>query len=193
MAPKRSTQSSQSRLTCRNTPLLATMTRCPFSIAGRTPNNGAASTEHARCNASSRGSAISFRSTAEQLRQRRLHGHQHLFRKLRELAVEHVFPEFVRAAAILHEILGDVGMGEERPEEGVVPRVDFLGGRTVRHAGAALADGATVIDVEVRRLKERRLRRGSRVSLYRPNLPHLTGCRKHQPRMRHDLPPFGGS
>ena len=129
----------------------------------------------------------------EQLRQRRLHGHQHLFRKLRELAVEHVFPEFVRAAAILHEILADVGMGEERPEEGVVPRVDFLGGRTVRHAGAALADGATVIDVEVRRLKERRLRRGSRVSLHGPHLPHLTGCRKHQPWMRDDLPAFSGS
>src|ERR1700680_1210680 len=193
MPPKGSPQSSQSRLTCTNTPLLATMTRCPCSIAGRTPNKGAAKTGHARCSASSRRSIMSLRIAVEQLPQRRLHRDQHLFRKLRELAVEHVFPEFVRAAAILHEILADVGMGEVRPEEGIVPRVDFLGGRTVRHAGAALADGATVIDVEVRRLKERRLRRGSRVSLYRPDLPHLTGCRKHQPRMRHDLPPFGGS
>src|ERR1700682_2919324 len=138
MPPKRTTQSSQSRLTCTNTPLLATMTRCPFSIAGRTPNKGAASTGHARCSASSRGSDISFRSATEQLPQRRLHRHQYLFRELRVLAVEHVFPELVRAAAILHEVLADVGMGEERPEEGVVPRVDFLGGRTVRQAGAAL-------------------------------------------------------
>src|ERR1700687_1119298 len=147
MAPKRSTHASHSRLTCRNTPLLATMTRCPFSIAGRAPNNGAASTGHARCSASSRGSDISFRSAPEQLPQRHLHRHQHLFRELRVLAVEHVFPELVRAAAILHEALADVGMGEERPEKGVVPRVNFLGGRTVRHAGAALADGATVIHV----------------------------------------------
>src|ERR1700681_1208804 len=114
MPPKRSTQSSQSRLTCTNTPLLPTMTGCPFSIAGRTPNSGAATTGHARCNASSRGSAISFRGAAEQLRQRRLHGHQHLFRELRVLAVEHVFPELVRATAILHEVLADIGMGEER-------------------------------------------------------------------------------
>src|SRR6266567_7402635 len=131
MAPKRSTQSSQSRLTCRNTPLLATMTRCPFSIAGKTPNKGAAKRGHARCSASSRRSIISLRIAVEQLSQRRLHRYQHLFRKLRELAVEHVFPELVRTAAILHEILADVGMGEEGPEEGIVPRVDFLGGRRV--------------------------------------------------------------
>src|SRR6266478_5835729 len=184
MPPKRSTQSSQSRLTCTNTPLLATMTRCPFSIAGRSPNKGAAKTGHAHCSASSRRSILSLRIAVEQLPQRRLHRDQHLFRKLRELAVEHVFPEFVRAAAILHEILADVGMGEERPEEGVVPRVDFLGGRTVRPADAALADGAAVIDVEIRRLEERRLWRGSRVSLHGPHPPHLTGCRKHQARMR---------
>src|SRR5439155_24908397 len=182
-----------SRLTCRNTPLLATMTRCPLSIAGKTPNKGAAKTGHARCSAWSRRSIISLRIAIEQLSQRRLHRHQHLFRKLRELAVEHVFPEFVRAAAILHEILADVGMGEERPEEGVVPHLDFFGGRTVRHADATLADGATVIDVQVRRLEERRLRRRSCVSLHRPDLPHLTGCRKHEPRMWHDLPALGGS
>src|SRR6266487_1401293 len=113
MLPKRSTQSSQSRLTCRNTPWPATMTRCPFSIAGRTPNNGAARTGHARCNASSRRSIISLCMAVEQLSQRRLHRHQYFFRKLHELAVEHVFPELVRAAAILHEILSHVGMGEE--------------------------------------------------------------------------------
>src|SRR5436305_6120072 len=111
MPPKRSTQSSQSRLTCTNTPLLATMTRCPLSIAGRTPNSGAASTGHARCSASSRRSVISFRSATEQLPQRRLHRNQHSFREVRELAVEHIFPELVRAVAILHEILADVGMG----------------------------------------------------------------------------------
>src|SRR5437879_5109695 len=83
--------SSWSRLTCRNTPLLATMTRCPFSIAGKTPNKGAAKTGHARCSAWSRRSIISLRIAIEQLSQRRLHRHQHLFRKLRELAVEHVF------------------------------------------------------------------------------------------------------
>src|SRR5437773_4399219 len=112
MSPMRSTQSSQSRLPCTNTPLLATMTRCPFSIAGRAPNNGAASTGHARCSASSRGSVISFRSATEHLPQRRLHRHQHLFRELRVLAVEHVLPELVGAAAILHEVLADIGMGE---------------------------------------------------------------------------------
>src|ERR1700694_782712 len=147
MPPKRSTQSSQSRLTCTNTPLLATITRCPFSIAGTPPNKGAASTGHARCSASSRGSVISLRISVEQLPQRRLHRRQHLFRELRVLAVEHVFPELGRATAILHEVLADVGMGEDRPEERVVSRVDCLGARTVRHAGAALANGATVIDV----------------------------------------------
>src|SRR5204863_7427388 len=112
MAPKRSTQSSQSRLTCTNTPLLATMTRCPFSIAGRTPNNGAASTGQARCSASSRGSVISFRSAVEQLPQCRARRHQHSLGEAREPAVEHVFPQLVRAAAILHEVLAAVGMGE---------------------------------------------------------------------------------
>src|SRR5438094_3651162 len=122
MPPKRSTQSSQSRLTCTNTPLLATMTRCPFSsIAGRTPNKGAAKTGHARCSASSRRSINSLRIAVEQLPQRRVHRDQHLFRELRVLAVEHVFPELVRAAAILNEVLPDVGVGEKRPEEGLVP------------------------------------------------------------------------
>src|SRR5690242_13642490 len=119
MPPRRSTQSSQSRLTCRKTPLLATMTRCPFSIAARTPNKGAAKTGQARCSASSRGSLISLRSAIEQLAQRRLNRNQHSFREMRELAVEHVLPELVRPAAILHEVLADVGMGEEGAEEGV--------------------------------------------------------------------------
>src|SRR5438552_4457459 len=153
MPPKRSTQSSQSRLICRNTPLLATMTRWPFSIAGRTPNNGAASTGHARCSASSRGSVISFRSAIEQLPQCRARRHQHVLGEARELAVEHVFPELVRAAAILDEVLANVGMREERSEERLVPCVDFLGGRTLRYADAALADAAVFVHVEVRRLE----------------------------------------
>src|SRR5438132_1422617 len=72
MAPKCSTQSSQSRLICMNTPLHATMTRWPFSIAGGLPNKGAASTGHVRCSASSRGSVISFRSAVEHLSQCRM-------------------------------------------------------------------------------------------------------------------------
>src|SRR4051794_22455452 len=126
MAPKCSTQSSQSRLICMNTPLLATITRWPFSIAGGLPNKGAASTGHVRLSASSRGSVISFRSAVEQLPQCRARRHQHPLGKVPELAVQHVFPELVRAAAILDEILADVRMREERSEERLVPRVDLL-------------------------------------------------------------------
>ena len=41
---------------------------------------------------------------------------------------------------------------------------------------AALADAAVVVHVEVRRLKERRVWRGSRVSFHGPHPPDLTGC-----------------
>src|SRR5437868_5884818 len=153
MAPKCSTQSSQTRLICMNTPLLATMTRCPFSIPGRLPNKGAASTGHVLCSASSRGSVISFRSAVEQLPQCRARRHQHVLGEVRELAVQHVFPELVRTAAILHEVLADVRLREERSEERLVPRVDFLGGCTLGYTDAALADAAVFVHVEVRRLK----------------------------------------